>query len=230
MKKINSKIRVSELADASLRMIDLYKKESALSKDAILKPLFAEIETQNTALSVAMKKEIAVSNLEKADELRDESIRNLYDILKGYKAMRSVEVKTAAEALLLIFDKYGVAITRESYASESALIESMLRDFSVAEAVENIEKLTEVKETLAEIRDRQTAFHNERLAYEKSLSDKGSTASATALKKPFLDLINVRLVSFLTSVEQVDLYKNFASVIAQVIKDANEAVERRVKK
>ncbi|MDO4224825.1 MAG: DUF6261 family protein [Bergeyella zoohelcum] len=229
MKRLKTTIRVSELADTSLRMVDLFKKETTLTNDAFLKPLFTEIEEKTTALSIAIKKESAVSKLEEADELRDETIRNLYAILKGYKAMRNPQTKASATDLLEVFKRYGVEITRESYASESAHIESMLRDFSLAENLPKVEQLTEVKETIDELRERQTAFHNERLKYETALAETGSVAAATTLKKPLLQLINVKLVSFLTAMKEVEAYKNFAEIILQVIKDANELIAKRKK-
>lgn len=230
MKRLNSKIRVSELADHSLRMVGFYKKEIPLSVDAFLSPLFAEIERKTIALSTAIKKENIISKLEEVDEQRDETIRNLRYILQGYKAMRPPVIKAAATALLAIFDRYGVKITRESYASESAHIESMLRDFSTPEAQENINKLAEVGETIEELRQRQTAFHTEKMAYEKSLSEMKGTASATSLKKPLLDLINLKLVSFLTAMKEVSAYTNLALVIEQIIKEANEITTKRGKK
>lgn len=222
-------MRISELADTSLRIVDFYKKETALAEDTFLKPLLAEISEKTSAISAAIKKENTLSKLEDTDELRDETIKNLYSILNGYKAMRSAEIKASGEFLLTIFDKYGLKITRESYASESAHIESMLTDFSSEEAKKHIAKLSEVAETIAELRQRQTAFHTERMAYEQSLSHAKNTASASSLKKPLLDLINGKLVSFLTAMGQEGAYKNLYAVIEQVIKDANELTARRRK-
>lgn len=229
MKKLHSTIRISELADISLRIGDFYKKETALSEDNFLKSLFAEIGEKTSEISVAMKKETAYSQLENADDLRDETIKNLYAILNGYKAMRNPDIKASAEYLLTIFEKYGLKIIRESYASESAHIESMLMDFSSEDAKKYIAKLSEVAETIAELRERQTAFHTERMTYEKSLSESKNMPSASSLKKPLLDLINQKLVSFLTAMKDIEAYKNFYAVIEQIIKDANELTARRKK-
>ncbi|MFJ1473050.1 DUF6261 family protein [Capnocytophaga cynodegmi] len=230
MKRLLTIVRVSELADIAHRLVGLFHQENELQTDAFLKNLFEKIDTQATALSVAIKKEVAVSKLEEADNLRDETIMNLSNILLGYRSMRSLEIRESAEKLYAVFDRYGTKITRENYSSESAHIESLLRDFSATELQEAIGKLLGVSDTIEELRTRQTAFHTERMAYEKSVSEQGFDESATALKKPLLGLINTKLISYLAALQEESTYANFAKVVSQVIDDANATINRRGKK
>lgn len=230
MKKLNSKARVSEVADVAHRLVGQFAQETTLQNDAFLKGVFTKMKAQTTEISVALKKEAAISRLEEADDLRDETIGNFKQILLGYKAMRSAEIKGWAERLYAVFDRYGMRITRENYSSESAHIESLLRDLSASDLQDAINGLSGVAETIEELRTRQTAFHTERMAYEKAVSQQGATASATSLKKPMLELINTKLVSFLTATQEEEPYKKFAGVVAQVIGEMNETVSRRNKK
>lgn len=229
MKKINHKVRVSEVADIAHRIVTLFKEETGLQKETFLKNLFAEMEKQVLNLSESIKKEIAVSRLEELDGLRDETIFNLHNILVGYRSMRSAEIKEKAEKLYVIFQRYGTATTRESYATASAHIEALLKDFSATELQETIEGLSGVSETIEELRTRQANFRTEQMAYEKALSLQQATASATTLKKPLLDLINTKLVSFFTATQDDAPYKNFAKVLNQVIDSLNESIARRAK-
>ena len=230
MKKIQTIIRVSEIADVAQRLVGLFKQETTLQNDTFLKNLFAQIEIQGTALSVAIKKETAVSRLEEVDALRDETIMNLNNILIGYRSMRSLEIKEKAEKVYAVFQRYGTRIVRENYASESAHIESLLRDLSATDLQEAINGLSGVADTISELRERQTAFHTEQMAYEKALSQQGVSASASSFKKPLLELINTKLVSFFIAMKDEATYENFAQVVAQVIDNINETISRRAKK
>lgn len=229
MKKINHKVRVSEVADIAHRIVTLFKEETGLQKETFLKNLFAEMEKQVLNLSESIKKEIAVSRLEELDGLRDETIFNLHNILVGYRSIRIAEVKEKAEKLYAVFKRYGTKITRESYASASAHIEALLKDLSATDLQEAINGLLGVSETIEELRTRQANFRTEQMAYEKALSLQQATESATTLKKPLMDLINVKLVSFFTATKEEEAYKNFAQLVSQVIDNANESITRRAK-
>ncbi len=170
MKKLSTKIRISELADVSARLVALFKGEKSLAEDVFLKPLFAQIEEKSVALSVAIKKESVISKLDELDGLRDDTIRDLRSALAGYASLRTAEIKESAEQLLAIFDRYGLKIVKENFSEESGHIESMLRDFSEAPAKALVEKLGGIKEILQELQERQSAFNTERVAYEKTLS------------------------------------------------------------
>ncbi len=230
MKKLSTKIRISELADVSARLVALFKGEKSLAEDVFLKPLFAQIEEKSVALSVAIKKESVISKLDELDGLRDDTIRDLRSALAGYASLRTAEIKESAEQLLAIFDRYGLKIVKENFSEESGHIESMLRDFSEAPAKALVEKLGGIKEILQELQERQSAFNTERVAYEKTLSVQGATASASVLKKPLLELLNAKLLSFLTAMKEQENYRGFAAGVARFIDEMNETITRRGKK
>lgn len=230
MKKLSTKIRISELADVSARLVALFKGEKSLAEDVFLKPLFTQIEEKSVALSVAIKKESVISKLDELDGLRDDTIRDLRSALAGYASLRTAEIKESAEQLLAIFDRYGLKIVKENFSEESGHIESMLRDFSEAPAKALVEKLGGIKEILQELQERQSAFNTERVAYEKTLSVQGATASASVLKKPLLELLNAKLLSFLTAMKEQENYRGFAAGVARFIDEMNETIARRGKK
>lgn len=230
MKKLSTKIRISELADVSARLVALFKGEKSLAEDVFLKPLFAQIEEKSVALSVAIKKESVISKLDELDGLRDDTIRDLRSALAGYASLRTAEIKESAEQLLAIFDRYGLKIVKENFSEESGHIESMLRDFSEAPAKALVEKLGGIKEILQELQERQSAFNTERVAYEKTLSVQGAAASASVLKKPLLELLNAKLLSFLTAMKEQENYRGFAAGVARFIDEMNETITRRGKK
>ncbi len=117
------------------------------------------------------------------------------------------------------------------YFSRSDMREnSLLRDFSEAPAKALEEKLGGIKEILQELQERQSAFNTERVAYEKTLCVQGAATSASVLKKPLLELLNAKLLSFLTAMKEQENYRGFAAGVARFIDEMNETIARRGKK
>lgn len=230
MNKVSYKIRIAEVADVATRLVNVYAEETNLQNDVFLKSLFEKIDTQAKAISAAIKKETVVSKLEELDKLRDETIYNLNNILVGYRSMRVAEIKESAEKIYAVFERYGTKITRENYSSGSAHIESLLRDLDATELEEAIGKLSGVSETIEELRTRQKEFQTEQKTYEKALSAQETSATASSFKKPIMELINGKLVAFLTAMKGEERYENLTNHITQIIDRANETVSRRTKK
>ena len=232
MKPLNYQARVTELGDTALRLVKAFKAVTAVQNDAFLTKTFAEIEKQATAMTSAVKSDQALSKLEEADAQRDQAIRVLDKLLKGYENIPLENLKTHAKKLAEIFKKYGVKITGENYASQSTLINSLLGDFSATELKPSIEALAGVKEVLVEIQTKQDAFAALRSDYEKAQVSQKEKSSATSLRKPLLELINKKVVPYLVamSVAQPELFKNLTAEASEIITSTNEAIKARSKK
>ena len=232
MNKLNISVKVTELGDTALRLVKAFKTVAAVQNDAFLTKTFAEIEKQATAMTSAVKSDQALSKLEEADAQRDQAIRVLDKLLKGYENIPLENLKTHAKKLAEIFKKYGVKITGENYASQSTLINSLLGDFSATELKPSIEELAGVKEALAEIQTKQNAFAALRSDYEKAQVSQKEKSSATSLRKPLLELINKKAVPYLVamSIAQPELFKNLTAEASEIITSTNEAIKARSKK
>ena len=232
MNKLNTSVKVTELGDTALRLVKAFKAVVAVQNDAFLTKTFAEIEKQATAMTSAVKSNQALSKLEEADVQRDQAIRVLDKLLKGYENIPLENLKTHAKKLAEIFKKYGVKITGENYASQSTLINSLLGDFSATELKPSIEALAGVKEALAEIQTKQDAFAALRSDYEKAQVSQKEKSSATSLRKPLLELINKKAVPYLVamSIAQPELLKNLTAEASEIITSTNEAIKARSKK
>lgn len=232
MNKLNTSVKVTELGDTALRLVKAFKAVVAVQNDAFLTKTFAEIEKQATVMTSAVKSDQALSKLEEADAQRDQAIRVLDKLLKGYENIPLENLKTHAKKLAEIFKKYGVKITGENYASQSTLINSLLGDFSATELKPSIEALAGVKEALAEIQTKQNAFATLRSDYEKAQVSQKEKSSATSLRKPLLELINKKAVPYLVamSVAQPELFKNLTAEASEIITSTNEAIKARSKK
>lgn len=232
MKPLNYQSRITELGDTALRLVELFKNTASLHFDAFLSKNFTEIEQLALALTAAVKRDQALSQLEEADVHRDNAIRVLDKLLKGYEYIPLAELREHAQKLLQVFRKYGVKITEENYTSQSNLIMSMLEDFSASSLKVSIEALQGVKEAIAQIKTTQDAFANVRKEYEGALANQKEKASASSIRKPLLELINKKMIPYLVAMEiaQPELFKEFVAKASEIINSTNDAVKARAKK
>ena len=143
-------MRVAELDTLSDVLVRLYKDssaaENAVSKDANLSLIMADVERLSADITTAIKSDRVSSTLDEADIVRDEIIRNLGDALTGYAAIPIEAKKSAAQNLLSVFSKYGKQITQKNFAEESSLIESILEDFGAENLASDVAALDGVGE------------------------------------------------------------------------------------
>ena len=232
MNKAKTSLRVAELDTLSDVLVRLYKDYSSdangtVAEDANLKAVMTDVESLSAALTTAIKSDKVTSALDEADIARDEAVRNLSDALNGYTALPIPEKKAAAQNLLAIFQKYGKSITTKNYAEESSLIESLLEDFSAANAKANVETLEGVGEIIKSLRSAQDSFNKANDEFTHASVTKGQSASS--VKKPLLEVLNTRLVPYLSAVALSGGYKEFALKCGAEIDKANAAVTGRKK-
>lgn len=226
MNKVISKVRVTEVDGLSDALVRLYKADEGVSSDVFLKSVMDEIEKLSVSITTAIKQDKVLSNLEEADSVRDEAVKNLSTLLDGYSVFPVAAKKEAAQKLKAVFDKYGKSITTANYVSESSLIESLLEDFSKEEAVSSLDG---IKEILGQIRSAQDSFVKASDEYNAASTVK--TESASSLKKPLLSAINDKLIPYITAMKMANsaVYVDFATKAEGEIKRVNEIVLRRGK-
>ena len=227
MNKVISKVRVTEVDGLSDALVRLYKADEGVSSDVFLKSVMDEIEKLSVSITTAIKQDKVLSNLEEADGVRDEAVKNLLTLLDGYSVFPVAAKKEAAQKLKTVFDKYRKSIITANYVSESSLIESLLEDFSKEE--ETVSLLDGIKEILEQIRSAQDSFVKASDEYNAASTVK--TESASSLKKPLLSAINDKLIPYITAMQMANsaLYADFATKAEGEIKRVNEIVLRRGK-
>ncbi|MBO4729609.1 MAG: hypothetical protein J5631_14415 [Spirochaetaceae bacterium] len=228
MKKIRTTVRITELDTLSDVLLRLYKADSGIASDDYLKSTMAEIESLSERITIAIRSDRASSTLDEADIKRDDIIRSLGALLNGYAAIPIADKKAAAEKLLDVFNKYK-GITGESYANESSLIESMVKDYEASELADSIKALDGVSLCLANLRSAQDEFNKANDEFTAANVNKGESASS--LKKPLLAAINDKLVAYLTAMNLVNkaLYGDFVSKAEAEIEKMNNSVAKRGK-
>lgn len=231
MKKINSNMRVAELDTLSDVLVRLYKDssaaENAVSKDANLFGIMAEVEKLSAEITTAIKSDRVSSTLDEADIARDEIIRNIGDALTGYAAIPVAAKKAAAQNLLAVFNKYGKQITQKNFAEESSLIESLLEDFGAESLKTDVAALDGVGELVSELRTAQDSFNKANDDFTNASVNKGE--SATSVKKSLISVLNDKFVPYLSAVAPLADYKDFAAKCEAEITKANATVSTRAK-
>ena len=194
MKKIRVTARITEVSNLSTVIVRLFKAEidanSDAGNDAFLIDTFAQLEKLSTNLISAIKTDKILSNLDVADSERDELFRELSAALTGYASLPFPDYQQAASPLLSIMEKYR-GLPTENYASESALLKSLLEDFSTPDAKAAISLLHGIDELIRLLTYAQDKFDQTNDEYNAACINK--TDSATSLKKEILSLISDRL-------------------------------------
>ncbi|WP_157493554.1 DUF6261 family protein [Draconibacterium sediminis] len=223
--------RVTEVDAVSMRMLGAYQTTS-LNTDQHLSAMFTGLESLSAALTAAINRGKAESDLEEKDEARDTQIRALYYVVMGFLHHPDAAIRQAAETVDKVFAKYGVSITGESYATESSLISSLLNDLSVQKIKDAIAILPGCADVITALQAAQQAFEAARITYEQEKAEESTQASATKQKPELVALINEKIVVYLRAMEVVDVetYGAFARTIATIIAENNEVVKKRRKK
>ena len=222
--------RTTEVSAVADRITDAYKG-TGLSTDAYLSGLMTGLEADQVLLTEAIKRMKAESELEAQDELRDDGIRALYYLVHGLQHHPDETIKAAAQKVSAVLDHYGLSVTGESYASESALVGSMLGDLAKPEFQEPVAALSGCAESIAKLKAAEDNFDAALVAFEGEKAHESTLESATVIKKRLVNLINQKLVVYLQAMMQVnpDTYDLFARTVDQIIADNNVAVKKRRK-
>lgn len=129
IEKLIQQSRVTEVDAVSMRMIGAYNT-TTLSSDPHLNTMFTDLTSLSAALTAAINRSKAESDLELKDEARDQQVRALYYLVQGYLHHPDPVIQKAAETIDKVFENYGLRIIGESYATESSMIASLLDDLS----------------------------------------------------------------------------------------------------
>ena len=229
MNKLSYQTKVTEVDDIVVRLIAAYNKYPSLENEASLQSFFVSLRELSNQITEAIKRDVALSRLKDADNKRDETIRILHNVLLGYASMRIESIKPHGEKLFSIFSKYGTKIIKESYTSKSSFIEALLKDLAASDLQPSIEALLGVKESIADLRKKQTSFASIRLSYETTLVEQANEMSASELKKVILKFLNKKMIPYISVMKDIhpDQYKSFADIVSQIITSTNDAVKRR---
>jgi len=231
LEKISAQSRTTEVDTVTTQIIAAYQSTS-LNSDSNLVSIVNLILPLSTSLNQSINRIKSDSKLEEEDELRDDAVRSFNYMVMGYTYNPDEGIKNAANQIMSIFNKYGLQMVNESYATETSLLNSLLADLAKPELKQHITLLPGVTESIAKIESTQNSFEASQLAYNQNKAQEGTYKNATTLKKQILQLINGKLIVYLRAMSIVNeaTYGDFVRTVAQMIADNNENVKKRLKK
>ena len=229
--KLLSTSRINEINAVALQMIELYKKNDRPS-DKHLSEIFNELTALCNELTGSINFINVESELEGKDEERDNRTRTIHYLLLAFTYSSSEELKNAATTVNAVFQNYGLAIINKSYAEQSSLTESLLKDFGAKSLQNAIAALPGMANAIEALKHDHRNFEQARVNYEEQKSDNNRYTSATTLKQTIQQFVNERLIVYLRAMAQVDnnKYGTFSNAIAQIIDTNNANVKKRRKK
>ncbi|MGQ8336443.1 DUF6261 family protein [Sunxiuqinia sp. A32] len=223
--------RVTEVNATTTRLIGAYQNTS-LSSDTNLSAILNSLEAENSQLTLAIRRTKVESELEEKDELRDNPLRGLFHMVTGYLYHPDAQIQNSAETVYAILENYGMSMIDESYATESSLVSSLLKDLAKANVLIAIGNLSGCDALIAQLQTAQNEFEQARVAYETEKAQESTEENATEIKKKVVYHINSKLVIYLRAMVLVDEsnYGDFGRTIAEIIADNNSTVKKRAKK
>lgn len=229
--KLMTNSRATEAGSASGRILIAYRRTN-LNGDTYLANIMVLLEKQTKDLTTAIDRDRAKSALKEKNAVRDNHWRSLSYQLLGAVHHPTPEVQSAGKKVYHVFEKYGLALMRKSYATQTTLIRSFLMDLSEPDMQQPIELISGCRERLALLGTAQEEFEDSRLKWQTTRGQERKLVSATQIKQQMVRLVNQQLVDYLRAMQQVDdaTYGNLTRTVSKIIAETNLQVKRRAKK
>lgn len=230
MKQITIKLgmKVSEVADLSQNICDLYVTMTAKLDDSYLQNVMADLKDLSERISGVLKHTRIVSSLEDLDLHRDRCVRAILNLKRAYKKLPDDTIQSHWTALNPVLEDYIPSILEGNYQSKTALVGSLLNDLAEPDMTVHVTALPGLALAVEKLDEAQTAFVDKRLEYQM-LSLDGQTESATDLKEQIIETVNGKLLVHLAAMSKVnpETYGNFTTLVTNLIKSSNLKVVRR---
>lgn len=229
MKKIETLLQAAYISEVASTAQALWQaaQNSVPETDVYLSQILDNIHSNNTQIVEAINRSKIVSELEAADAKRDDAVRAIFYLTKGYTFYPTAEVANAAIEVSLILDKYGLKTIRESFAQETAHIDSLAKDLENAPAI--VQLLPGVPELITQLTEVQNAFVARFIAYKATKAQEETYQNAGNLKTLLLEEINTKLITYLQAMQMAnpDAYGSYSATASQIIEGMNTTIRMR---
>ena len=120
----------------------------------------------------------------------------------------------------------------ESYATETSLIRSLLKDLESSEAQAYIEQVAGCTRAITELQAAHDDFHACNTVWDEEKANASIEESASEIRKRLLRFINGNLVLHLNAMTKVDsdTFGELSRIVGEIIGEVNRAVAQRSKK
>lgn len=155
-----------------------------------IKALYADYDKAYAKTTFSGKGKIVAD----ADDERDKAFRSLKKFLDGYRDLPLLPNHQMAAELYHVIEKYGLALDKMSYSSQTAQMEKLLEELGQPDNQQKIDTLF-LTETIHDLEAKQTAF--EALFAEQATANaelrltKSASATRRTLEKVLKSFLNL---------------------------------------
>lgn len=228
MNTVAAILSAAEIATVSQLLGRVHASFKDELKDTKLNGYFSDLAIRADGLIVAIKKSSVALNMDEVDLKRDTTIRNFFTVVEA--SLVSLEEGEAEEGkkVLEIMNKYSRKMTSEKLLTESAHIESMLKDLSTEEMQSALAKIHCGKEYFAQLTSDEEAFKALQVQNNSASQEVRGEKSATALKKEVREYLNSTVLPYINAMTTIDedKYSRFSAEINREVKSANEGAKK----
>lgn len=217
MKITLSDLTTKDLATLTQRIIS--KADSGKYTVITGHPLLSEIKAEYINYDNAYSKTAFSGKgtlVANADLERDIAFRNLKKFLEGYKDMRLLPNYEMADDLYHLLKKYGLALDKMSYSSQTAQLKKLIEELDLAENQQKINTLF-LTPTIGDLKEKQTAFEQLFAEQAAANAELRTMKSASAIRKALENLLK----SFLNLITAMKNFPEWRILYA----DMNELVK-----
>jgi len=231
IEKLIIQSRNAEISNVTNLLIEAFNK-SGLNGDPHLSKIFSALNLLSGPMSLAINRMKAESALEGKDENRDNAGRGVFFTVQAALFQPDEEIRTAAQSVNDVLEKYGLRMLTENYSAESGLIVSLLNELDKPQLQTAIAAIPGCTGLIDQLKAAQDDFEAASLAYEEEKGQEGELSNATELKKAVVNLVNTQLVVYLNGMQTVDVetYGALCNTLKRIISDNNIVVRKRRRK
>ena len=200
-----------------------------MQDDAHLKSIIGEVSQVSDQVTEAVKRNQVVSDMEEVDMQVESDARTLKTIVKGYAVMPDEKISTSAKIVMAVIDKFNYNMIKLSMDQQPPTVDAMIMDLSAEDVKANIALLPTVPDVFAKLVQSQTNFKNKNKEYLQAYASDKDMLSASDLRKQLLQLINGKLLVYLTSAVMMnpEKYRSYVVELEKAIEDVNLQVRMR---
>jgi len=231
MRKISFHSRITEVNTLAGQTINLHNKYADQIQDENLTKMVSELEVMYNAQTLAIKREMSKSEMDVLDEAVNNSVRSFFKIIEGYTYHPNEAIKNSALTVNQILSKYGLGMIYENVPTQTALVDSMLKDLANTDNAV-WEQLSGCKDLIGVIEAAQVAIKSGNIENKQKQQAASNIPSASELRLDILRFMNTQLCKYLEVMTNMnpDRFRVFTETLEKLIDSNNQMVDQRAAK
>jgi len=211
-------------------------ENTAITENLHFKAMCSELRKEEGSLSDAtgvIRKHELSDTLQKDDDCRDDLVTGIFYCLKGFTYSEDSVIKKNATIIYDLFRSHGDNITKQSYAVETAILNSFLTKIYTPEYIAMVETVPGMKAFFSNLKARNERFET---TYQENLRnlalDDKPVIPASKQRKIVRDILNNVFIPYVEVMSNAlpEEFSGLASVVTKAVEQINAKVRARLSK